>query len=90
LPRDRPDDAEWHLATPKNGGSSRNNHCGAPLTFKKESPMANEPEKREPDIPPKQPDIQPPKQPDIQPEPRPEEIPQDKDVPQKENPPMQL
>ena len=60
------------------------------FTFKKESPMANEPKKREPDIPPKQPDIQLPKQPDIQPEPRPEEIPQDKDVPQKENPPMQL
>ena len=38
----------------------------------------------------KQPDIQLPKQPDIQPEPRPEEIPQDKDVPEKENPPMQL
>ena len=45
--------------------------------------MANEPKKREPDIPPKQPDIQLPKQPDIQPEPRPEEIPQDKDVPQR-------
>ena len=38
--------------------------------------MANEPKKREPDIPPKQPDIQP--------EPRPQEIPQDKDMPEKE------
>lgn len=44
--------------------------------------MAKEPEKREPDIPPKQPDIQP--------EPRPEEIPQDKDTPEKDTPPMQL
>jgi hypothetical protein len=44
--------------------------------------MANEPKKREPDIPPKQPDIQP--------EPRPQEIPQDKDMPEKEFPPMQL
>jgi hypothetical protein len=46
------------------------------------APMATEPKKQEPDIPPKQPDIQP--------EPRPEEIPQDKDVPEKETPPMQL
>jgi hypothetical protein len=30
------------------------------------------------------------KKPDIQPEPRPEEIPQNKDVPEKESPPMQL
>ena len=44
--------------------------------------MANEPKKREPDIPPKQPDIQP--------EPRPQEIPQDKDMPEKRSPPMQL
>jgi hypothetical protein len=44
--------------------------------------MATEPKKREPDIPPKQPDIQP--------EPRPQEIPQDKDMPEKESPPMQL
>ncbi len=41
--------------------------------------MANEPKKRDPDIPAKQPDIQP--------EPRPEEIPQDKDMPEKESPP---
>ncbi|HEY1745432.1 MAG TPA: hypothetical protein VGG11_01510 [Xanthobacteraceae bacterium] len=40
--------------------------------------MANEPEKREPDIPSKQPDIQP--------EPGPPEIPQDKDMPEKEAP----
>jgi hypothetical protein len=44
--------------------------------------MSAEPEKREPDIPPQKPDIQP--------EPRPQEIPQDKDVPEKESPPMQL
>ena len=44
--------------------------------------MANEPKKREPDIPPKQPDIQP--------EPRPQEIPPNKDMPEKESPPMQL
>jgi hypothetical protein len=50
--------------------------------LQKEAPMATEPKKQEPDIPPKQPDIQP--------EPRPEEIPQDKDVPEKETPPMQL
>jgi hypothetical protein len=43
--------------------------------------MENEPTKQRPDIPPKQPDIQP--------EPRPEEIPQDKDMPEKETPPMQ-
>jgi len=29
-------------------------------------------------------------EPDIQPDPRPEEIPQDKDVPEKEAPPMQV
>jgi hypothetical protein len=41
-----------------------------------------EPIKKQPDIPPKKPDIQP--------EPRPEEIPQDKDLPEKESPPMQV
>jgi hypothetical protein len=49
--------------------------------IRKESPMATEPKRREPDIPAEKPDIQP--------EPRPEEIPQDKDVPEKEAP-MQL
>jgi hypothetical protein len=44
--------------------------------------MATEPKRREPDIP-----LQ---KPDIQPEPRPEEIPQNKGVPEKEAPPMQL
>jgi hypothetical protein len=44
--------------------------------------MATEPKRQEPDIPPKKPDIQP--------EPRPEEIPQDKDVPDKEAPPIQV
>ncbi|HWX36521.1 MAG TPA: hypothetical protein VNZ53_55030 [Steroidobacteraceae bacterium] len=43
--------------------------------------MTTEPKRREPDIPAQKPDIQP--------EPRPEEIPQDKDVPEKEAP-MQL
>ena len=43
--------------------------------------MATEPKRREPDIPAQKPDIQP--------EPRPEEIPRDKDVPEKEAP-MQL
>jgi hypothetical protein len=47
-----------------------------------ESVMAPEPEKRQPDIPPQKPDIQP--------EPRPEEIPQDKNLPEKDSPPMQL
>jgi len=46
--------------------------------------MAVEPKRQEPE-----PDI-PPQKPDIQPEPRPQEIPQDKDVPEKESPPMQL
>jgi hypothetical protein len=44
--------------------------------------MASEPKRPEPDIPAKKPDIQP--------EPRPEEIPQDKNPPEKEAPPMQL
>jgi hypothetical protein len=44
--------------------------------------MAPDPARREPDIPPPKPDIQP--------EPGPQEIPQDKDVPEKEAPPMQL
>jgi hypothetical protein len=48
----------------------------------KESVMANEPKKQEPDIPPRKPDIQP--------EPTPQEIPQDKNFPEKESPPMQL
>jgi len=43
--------------------------------------MATEPKRREPDIPAQKPDIQP--------DTRPEEIPQDKDVPEKEAP-MQL
>jgi hypothetical protein len=46
------------------------------------SSMAPEPKKQEPDIPPQKPDIQP--------EPGPQEIPQDKDMPEKESPPMQL
>jgi hypothetical protein len=44
--------------------------------------MANEPKKPEADVPAKKPDIQP--------EPRPVEIPQNKDTPEKESPPMQL
>jgi hypothetical protein len=44
--------------------------------------MASEPKSQEPEIPAKKPDIQP--------EPRPEEIPQDKDVPEKQAPPMQV
>jgi len=44
--------------------------------------MAPEPKSQEPDIPPKKPDVQP--------EPKPNEIPQDKDVPEKEAPPMQV
>jgi hypothetical protein len=44
--------------------------------------MAPEPKNQEPDIPPQKPDIQP--------EPGPQEIPQDKDMPEKESPPMQL
>jgi hypothetical protein len=45
-----------------------------------EAVMSPEPEKREPDIPPQKPDIQP--------EPRPQEVPQDKDMPEKESPPL--
>lgn len=45
-------------------------------------PIMAEPKIREPDAPAKKPDIQP--------EPRPEEIPQDKDVPEKESPPVQV
>jgi hypothetical protein len=48
----------------------------------KESVMATEPKRQEPDIPAQKPDIQP--------EPTPQEIPQDKDVPEKQSPPMQL
>jgi hypothetical protein len=48
----------------------------------KELAMAPEPKRREPDIPPQKPDIQP--------EPRPQEIPQDKNVPEKDSPPMQV
>jgi hypothetical protein len=44
--------------------------------------MTREPKRQEPDIPPQKPDIQP--------EPGPEEIPQDKDFPEKESPPEQL
>jgi hypothetical protein len=44
--------------------------------------MAPEPKSQKPDIPPKKPDVQP--------EPKPNEIPQDKDVPEKEAPPMQV
>jgi hypothetical protein len=44
--------------------------------------MAPEPKSQEPDIPPKNPDVQP--------EPKPNEIHQDKDVPEKEAPPMQV
>jgi hypothetical protein len=44
--------------------------------------MTADPNREQPDIPPQKPDIQP--------EPRPEEIPQDKEVPEKESPPMQL
>jgi hypothetical protein len=40
--------------------------------------MATEPKRQGPDIPPTKPDMQP--------EPRPQEIPQDKDVPEKEIP----
>jgi hypothetical protein len=49
---------------------------------KKELTVPVEPTKKEPDVPPQKPDIQP--------EPRPEEIPQDKDIPEKESPPVQL
>ena len=44
--------------------------------------MAIEPKRQEPDIPAQKPDIQP--------EPRPQEIPQDKNVPEKDSPPVQL
>jgi hypothetical protein len=44
--------------------------------------MPTEPQRKEPDIPPQKPDIQP--------EPRPEEIPQDKNFPEKESPPKLL
>jgi hypothetical protein len=47
-----------------------------------EAVMTPEPKKQQPDIPPQKPDIQP--------EPTPEEIPQDKNMPEKEAPPMQL
>ena len=43
--------------------------------------MAIEPKRQTPDIPAQKPDVQP--------SPRPEEIPQDKDVPEKEAPPME-
>ena len=56
--------------------------AGASTWWAKELFMATEPKRQEPDIPPQKPDIQP--------EPRPEEIPQDKDFPEKEAPPMQL
>jgi hypothetical protein len=48
----------------------------------KESVMATEPKRPEPNIAPQKPDIQP--------EPTPQEIPQDKNVPEKQSPPMQL
>jgi hypothetical protein len=48
----------------------------------KEPAMAIEPKRHEPDIPQQKADIQP--------EPTPQEIPQDKDVPAKQSPPMQL
>jgi hypothetical protein len=44
--------------------------------------MSPQPKRQESDIPPQKPDIQP--------EPRPQEIPQDKDMPERESPPMQL
>lgn len=47
----------------------------------KESVMPTEPKRQTPDIPPQKPDVQPSQ--------RPEEIPQDKDVPEKEAPPME-
>ena len=48
----------------------------------KEPAMATEPKRHEPDIPEQKPDIQP--------EPTPQEIPQNKDVPEKQTPPMQI
>ena len=68
------------------GGSRR--HRGGTIAARgyfipaKEFIMTADPKREQPDIPPQKPDIQP--------EPRPEEIPQDKDVPEKESPPMQL
>jgi hypothetical protein len=50
--------------------------------FGKGPAMAIEPKRHEPDIPQQKPDIQP--------EPTPQEIPQNKDVPEKQTPPMQL
>jgi hypothetical protein len=47
-----------------------------------ETIMAPEPKRQEPDIPTQKPDIQP--------EPRPQEIPQYKDAPEKQSPPMRL
>lgn len=44
--------------------------------------MASEPKRQMPDIPPQKLDVQP--------SPRAEEIPQDKDVPEKEAPPIEL
>jgi hypothetical protein len=44
--------------------------------------MAIEPQKKEPEVRPPQPDVQPDR--------TPREIPQDKDIPEKEMPPMQL
>ncbi len=49
---------------------------------RKESVMSAQPKRQEPEIPPKKPDIQP--------EPRPEEIPQNKDVPERQSPPMRV
>jgi hypothetical protein len=48
----------------------------------KEPAMATEPKRHDPDIPQQKPDIQP--------EPTPREIPQNKDVPETQAPPMQL
>lgn len=44
--------------------------------------MITEPKRQQPDIPPQKPDVQP--------SPKPAEIPQDKDIPEKEAPPTQL
>jgi hypothetical protein len=48
----------------------------------KESAMAIEPKRREPEIPQQKPDIRP--------EPEPQEIPQYKDFPERESPPIHL
>jgi hypothetical protein len=61
--------------------ANRNHRQGRPLNSERSDLMPNEPKKREPDIPPRQPDIQP--------EARPQEIPQDKDMPEKDSPPLQ-